>query len=151
MTGKRFRKCVIGLLAAAAMLGASAHGPSRAEDAIPTTDQAAIRSVIEAQITAFQRDDDVAAFSFASPAIQGIFGTPTQFMAMVRSGYQPVYRPHDIRFREPRTTPGGWSQPVLVVGPDGRSYLALYEMQLQPDGVWKINGCQLVLLAEESV
>jgi hypothetical protein len=42
---KRFRKCVIVLLAAAAMLGASAHGPSRAEDAIPTTDQAAIRSV----------------------------------------------------------------------------------------------------------
>jgi len=70
---------------------------------------------------------------------------------MVRSGYQPVYRPKGVVFQDPSAIPNGWNQPVMVIGPDGRTYIALYEMQRQPDGSWRINGCQLLALPEESV
>ena len=33
---------------------------------------------------------------------------------------------------------------VFLVGPDGKSYVALYTLQRQPDGSWRINGCTLI-------
>ena len=35
-------------------------------------------------------------------------------------------------------------QKVFLVGPDGKSYVAVYSLQRQPDGSWRINGCTLV-------
>ena len=43
---------------------------------LSSADRAAIRQVIEAQVDAFRRDDGSAAFSYASPVIQGMFGSP---------------------------------------------------------------------------
>jgi hypothetical protein len=40
---------------------------------------------------------------------------------------------------------------VFVVGPDGLSYLAYYTMERQADGSWRINGCYLVRMEDESV
>jgi ketosteroid isomerase-like protein len=33
---------------------------------------------------------------------------------------------------------------MTVVGPDGKSYTALYSMEKQPDGTWRISGCTLL-------
>jgi hypothetical protein len=33
---------------------------------------------------------------------------------------------------------------VFLVGPDGKSYVAVYTFQRQPDGSWRISGCYLV-------
>ncbi|MGN6468037.1 MAG: DUF4864 domain-containing protein, partial [Rhizobiaceae bacterium] len=35
------------------------------------------------------------------------------------------------------------TQHVLVVGPDGKSYEAIYTLELQPDGVFRITGVSL--------
>ncbi|MFQ5914847.1 MAG: DUF4864 domain-containing protein [Nitrospinota bacterium] len=107
-------------------------------------DRAAIRAVIEDQMAAFQRDDGGAAFSHASPAIQAQFGTPENFMRMVRQGYQPVYRPRQVEFLDLVVARGELVQRVFVVGPDGLDVIALYLMQRQLEGQWKINGCVLV-------
>jgi hypothetical protein len=32
---------------------------------------------------------------------------------------------------------------VLLVGPDGKPVMALYAMERQPDGSWRIDGCML--------
>ena len=66
-------------------------------------------------------------------------------MAMVRSSYRAVYRPQQVRFEAPVVVDGAPMQPVHVVGPDGVPALALYIMQRQPDGAWKINGVQLLV------
>jgi hypothetical protein len=42
-------------------------------------------------------------------------------------------------------------QEVYVVGPDGNPVLAIYEMQRQPDGSWRINGCWLTRAPDQSV
>jgi len=110
-----------------------------------TADSAAIRSVIGQQIEAFRKDDATTAFSFAAPNIREIFQTESLFMRMVARGYQPVYRPRDVQFGELAEVEGVPTQTVELIGPDGAAYTALYSMERQPDGSWKIAGCQIVV------
>ena len=119
-------------------LGSIAHAQS-----LSNADRAAIRQVIQAQVDAFRREDGAAAFGYASPGIQGMFGTPDLFMDMVRQGYQPVYRPRAFDFREIVDMHGQPAQVVSVIGPDGRPVTAVYPMRQLPDGTWRIDGCYL--------
>lgn len=114
-----------------------------AQPSLSASDRAAIRSVIESQVEAFRRDDDEAAFGYASPAIRGMFGSADIFMDMVRQGYQPVYRPRVFDFAEVVTLNGQVTQKVHVIGPDGRRVIAYYPMTQLPDGSWRIDGCYL--------
>jgi hypothetical protein len=114
-------------------------------------DAAAIRDVIARQLEAFRHDDAAGAFAFASPGIQAKFGTPEQFMAMVQNGYRPVYRPRDSRFGKLVMDREGPVQHVFLVGPDGRQVLALYSMEREANGSWRISGCVLVTTAAEGV
>lgn len=107
-------------------------------------DSAAIRSVIEGQIDAFRQDNDAAAYGFASPTIKQIFPSVGAFMDMVRGQYQPVYRPRAMTFGALADSPSGPQQKVFLVGPDGKRWVALYTLERQPDGTWKINGCVLL-------
>jgi hypothetical protein len=123
------------------------QGMARADDA----DQAAIRQVIESQLSAFQRDDASGAYAHASPMIQQKFGNADIFLEMVRTGYVAVYRPREVEFRDLVRRDGLIIQELFVVGPDGRPVLALYEMQRQPDGSWRINGCYFAAAPDQSV
>jgi len=108
----------------------------------------AIVAVISAQLAAFRRDDGAGAFAYASPTIRRKFGTAESFMAMVRSGYRAVYSPAEVAFLETKVERGMTVQLVRLLGPDGRSVVAAYEMQRQPDGSWRINGVFLLALDE---
>jgi hypothetical protein len=137
------------------MLGWLAIAPAAAQSAtattvatLPETEQSAIRNAILGQMEAFKRDDAGAAYAFASRMIQAEFRSPELFLEMVRRAYAPVHRPREARFRQPEPTSDGIRQPVIVQGPDGRTWLALYNMQRQADGSYRIDGCTLVGLAE---
>ena len=116
---------------------------------LPPSDRAAIRSVIAGQLHAFRADDAAAAFAYASPGIQALFGDAGRFMAMVRTGYQPVYRPRSADFGGLVEMEGRLAQKLRVVGPDGQPTLALYFMEHEADGTWKIDGCVLTESADE--
>jgi hypothetical protein len=130
-------------------LSASAQGQGGSAP-VSAADAATIRGVIAQQVEAFRRDDGPAAFAFASPGIQAIFRTPDIFMEMVRSGYQPVYRPRTMEFRGLDMTAEGLVQQVLFVGPDGRPVLALYHMEHETDGTWRISGCELAVPSDRT-
>lgn len=121
-------------------LAASAQAPHDA-------DKRAVREVIEAQLDAFRRDDAEGAFAYAAPGIRATFGSAQNFMAMVREQYRVVYRPRSVRFDAPRVVDGELVQPVRMTDDAGRTWLALYPMEKQADGRWRINGCQLTRLA----
>lgn len=116
-------------------------GVVRADEA---ADKADIQAVIGGQIEAFRADDGATAYSFAAPKLQQAFRNPDVFMSMVRSGYQPVYRPRSVIYGRFAAVAGGYAQEVLVVGPDGETYTALYALERQPDGSWRIAGCQII-------
>lgn len=120
--------------------------PARAQ--VGEADRAAIEAVIRGQMDAFLRDDAAAAHGFASRTIRSLFPTPDIFLEMVRRAYAPVHRPRQAIFRPPEVTAEGIRQPVLVRGPDGRLWLALYAMERQPDGGFLIDGCTLVALPD---
>ncbi len=112
---------------------------------ISETEKAEFQRIITAQISAFQADDGPTAYSFAAPVVRNIFPTPEIFMSMVKRGYSPVYRPQSFNFTEALIDPlGRPAQKMLVVGPDGKTYEALYSMEKQPDGTWRISGCTLL-------
>jgi hypothetical protein len=129
-----------------------AAGPARAQEIPKTltdTDRSAIRSVIEAQIHAFQRDDGPAAFALASPSIQSQFRTADNFLRMVRDSYQAVYRPRKYQFLELGMVDGYLMQKVALIGPDGLAAIALYPMVKMPNGEWRTDGCYLKPLASQ--
>ncbi len=103
----------------------------------------AIEGVIQDQITALKADDFVTAFTFASPNIKGIFGTPENFGAMVTQGYPMVHRPDAVQMLELRTVAGNLWQRVMVTDQSGRTHLLDYMMIETPDG-WQINAVQLL-------
>lgn len=109
-----------------------------------TGDQQAIRGTIRAQLDAFRVDDGARAFSYATPQLRSLFRTPENFMAMVRGGYQPVYRPQSVEFLDARIVAGRIGQAVRFVGPDGRAVVAIYTMEQQPDGSWRIAAVRLI-------
>ena len=107
-----------------------------------------IRHVITQQIKAFRDERHAAAFGLAAPELQDQFGTPDAFIDMVRLHYRPVYRAQNHDFlgaakavaahREMRI------QRVFITDDRGTAHQARYIMQKQPDGSWKIAGCQLL-------
>ncbi|MGF1475545.1 MAG: DUF4864 domain-containing protein [Geminicoccaceae bacterium] len=117
-------------------------------ESLTTDDRRAIRTVIEAQLDAFRRDDGAAAFNFASPDIRALFRTPERFMQMVITGYMPVYRPRSVQFRDLVIEQGAPTQKVLLVGPKGQSVVASYQMERQDNGLWLIDGCTLERVEE---
>ena len=117
--------------------------PALAQAQTGDADRTAIVGVIQKQLDAFQGDRATEAFGYASPSIQQMFGTPDNFINMVRRGYPAVYRPRSVDFRELVTTEGRTVQKVLFVGPDGVPVVADYFMQQEPDGSWRIDGCRL--------
>ncbi len=130
--------CTVLLLAANV---AAADGPSPSEH----TD---IQAAIKQQLSAFSRDDAGGAFSIASPMIQRMFGSPANFMAMVRSGYPQVYRHRRAAFGELSQLNGELVQIVEFTGTDGHKALALYSMIKDAAGTWRINGCRLLQKGE---
>jgi hypothetical protein len=107
-------------------------------------DRLAIRSVIEQQIIAFQQEDAKVAFSFASLGIKYKFKTADDFMKMVKSSYPAVYCPRSVLFDELMMIEGQPAQMVWLLNTLGNLIKAIYLMEKQPDGSWKIDGCFLV-------
>ncbi|WP_425038096.1 DUF4864 domain-containing protein [Primorskyibacter sp. S187A] len=124
------------LLAATLAIWASL---SPAQDAPET----GIQNTITAQIEAFKLDDFATAFTFASPSIQGMFGTPERFGEMVQRGYPMVWRPADVRYLELREIAGALWQKVQITDSAGNLHFLDYRMSPSENG-WKISGVQIL-------
>ena len=118
--------------------------------ALAGDDATAAKDVIRAQEQAFGRDDAASAYSYAAPAIKEIFPAADIFMAMVENSYAPVYRHKSFEFGETKVE-GDWiAQRVHIVDANGEAWEALYTLEQQGDGSYKITGCSL-LKAGQSV
>ena len=107
-------------------------------------DVATAQGVIRAQEQAFAHDDAAAAYSQAAPAIKEIFPAPDIFMSMVQKGYAPVYRHKSFEFGESRIEGSSVAQRVHIIDANGEAWEALYTLEQQADGSYKITGCSLL-------
>lgn len=130
------------MVLAAALITSFAFSPSAF--AFDDADRAAGQEVVKSQIEAFRRDDGVAAYGLAAPSIQQMFPSQDVFMEMVRQGYKPVYRPRSYEFGPSRDDGDTLEQSLRIQDAEGVDWDAVYSLQRQGDGSWKITGCRLV-------
>ena len=102
------------------------------------------QETITGQFEAFRAREHAKAFSYASPNLQKMFGNTERFIGMVRGGYGAIYDARGWSFGRFRDENGTFYQEVIVNGPDGRDWVALYTMNKLPDGRWAISGVRLV-------
>jgi hypothetical protein len=125
------------ILLAALLIGLAA--PACAAD-----DVAAAQGVIRSQAEALGRDDAETAYSYAAPAIHGMFPQADIFMSMVQRSYAPVYRHRSFEFGEAQAAGDEIAQQVHIIDADGQAWEALYTLERQRDGSLKIIGCVLL-------
>ncbi|MBR0968769.1 DUF4864 domain-containing protein [Bradyrhizobium diazoefficiens] len=113
-------------------------------------DVTAAQGVIRAQEQAFARDDAAGAYSHAAPAIRELFPAPDIFMSMVQNGYAPVYRHKTFEFGDSKTEGSSIAQRVHIVDANGEAWEALYTLEQQSDGSYKITGCSLLKVGREA-
>jgi len=107
-------------------------------------DEMAAREIIANQLESFLSGDFETAYSYASKDIKAIFPTLDRFMSMVKNGYLPVLRPGNYGFgRAEALNDGRIVQEVMIRVPDGSDWTAVYFMELQDDGSWKVDGVNL--------
>ncbi|HEV2541539.1 MAG TPA: DUF4864 domain-containing protein [Methylobacterium sp.] len=117
---------------------------AQADDAAHDTARKAARATIERQIDAFRRNDAAGAYAEAAPQIRNLFPSAETFIAMVAKGYAPVLRPRSYRFETAQETADDEiAQGVSLQDETGLDWVALYTLQRQADGQWRITGCQL--------
>lgn len=104
----------------------------------------AARATIERQIEAFRKNDPATAYAQAAPAIQNLFPSAETFIAMVEQGYKPVLRPRSYSFAGVEDAgEDEIAQGLTLQDEEGVDWVALYSLQKQADGEWRITGCTL--------
>ena len=122
----------------------AAESPKVRPDAsLRTTEWTSNRADIGAQRKALIAGDGSKAFSYASPGIRDQFGNPEVFLAMVRTTYAALLTARYTEYLEGAVIDGVVIQPLRLIAPDNTVQVALYTMQKQRDGRWKIAGCVL--------
>jgi len=136
----RRRALQIAAALVAAMLFA---GGARADDTPTQRDWQAIKRAIGDQLAALRKDDGARAFTFASRELQAQFENVDNFMRMVHAGYQPLIDARYDEFLEGAVIDGRVIQPLRLTLHDDTVLVALYTMQRDDDGRWRIAGCML--------
>ena len=116
-------------------------GAVRAQAEPSAGDWTRIKAVISAQRDALVSGDGVRAFTYAAPGIRRHFGDVETFMRMVRQSYAALIDARYVEFLEGAVIGGDVVQPLRLVMNDGTVWVALYGMQRQDDGSWRIASC----------
>jgi hypothetical protein len=115
--------------------------PAQAQEALPANPE--IEAVIGGQFDAFRAEDVLEAWQFASPNIQGLFGSPERFGTMVQQGYPMVWNPGEVNFIDLQQFGGLVVQRVEVIDQNGTLHYLGYAM-IETENGWRINGVQLL-------
>lgn len=121
--------------------------PALAGDAAP----AEAHALIERQLDAFAHDDAEGAYALAAPGIKAMFPDSETFMAMVRESYAPVYRHRGVEFGAFADEGDKLQQTLTIVDNDNEVWTAIYLLERQPEGAWRISGCVLTKSSDTSL
>jgi hypothetical protein len=103
----------------------------------------AIQRVIAEQRTALIEGNADKAFGYATDGIKQQFGDAQTFMSMVRTGYAALLTARYVEFLEGAVIEGVVVQPLRLIGADNTVLVALYTLEKQKNGKWRIAGCRI--------
>jgi hypothetical protein len=102
-----------------------------------------IEATIQSQFDAFLDRDVGAAWQYASPNIQSLFGNAENFGRMVQQGYPMVWTPGQVEFIDLQSLGSIIVQRVEVIDQAGTAHYLGYQM-IQTENGWRINGVQVL-------
>lgn len=137
------RRAAMMLFLLAVIAAPWSHGRALAEE-IDATDAQAIREAVQLQLNAFSQDNAAAAFELATTSVRTLFGDADSLLQVIKRHYPPVYRHRDAVFSMPEIVSGHALQLVRLTDTDNLVWVAIYVMQQETDGSWRIDGCKLV-------
>ena len=123
-------------LAAFFSLDTSAAPPATPQ--MRASDWKSIKQVISAQRAAL-----IAGDGYATPALRAQFGDADTFVAMVHLGYAALLTARYTEFLEGAVIDGLIIQPLRLIDADNSVRVALYTMEKQKNGAWRISGCRI--------
>ena len=144
--------CLAGMAAGSGMAPAQPWQPRDLEPppdlpaapSLTRTDEAAMRSVIAAQIAAMRSGDWSGAFALASPDLQAQYGTPAALRDDVTAHYAPLPAVTGVRFIDIVTFRGLPTYRVTLADGQGPAVTAYYLVRRLDDGSLRIAGCVMV-------
>lgn len=139
------RWAVSGAMARLAAVGIACWiGAAAAAQTAPTAAEwQSIQEIVAAQRAAIIAGDADKAFGYASPGIQQQFGDAASFLAMVDAAYAALESARYVEFLEGAVIDGIVVQPLRLIDADNTVRVALYTMEKQADGTWRISGCRI--------
>ena len=135
-----------GILAAGLLiaLGVAPALAQYSDKEAPVELRSGAQNTIDQQFMAFRAREHEKAYSHAAPHLKQMFGSTERFIGMVKGGYGAIYDARNWQFGRSRMKDGVLYQEVIVSGPQGKDWMALYELKQQADGAWKIQGVRLI-------
>jgi hypothetical protein len=130
-------------IAAPGTLLASADAQAQAAVQVRPSDWKAIQQVIAAQRAALVAGDGDEAFGYATPELRAQFGDANNFTAMVQVAYPALLTARYAEFLDGEVVEGRVVQPLRLIGSDNSVRLALYTLEKQANGAWRISGCRI--------
>ena len=126
-------------LSLAALTGiAAAQDPE-----VRNADWKAMQTIIAEQRAALIAGDGDKAFSYATPGIRAQFGDAPTFMQMVHAGYAALLTARYVEFLQGAVIDGNVVVPLRLIDSDNTVRVALYIMEKQSNGGWRIAGCHI--------
>ncbi len=138
----RAAAAVLSALLALTVVSASAQPRSHVAT-LTAAEWKSIEAIVGAQLAALKAGERDKAFGYASPGIRAQFGSAENFARMVAESYTALLSARYTEFLEGAVIDGVVIQPLRLIAPDNTVLVALYTMEKQPDGRWRIAGCAL--------
>jgi hypothetical protein len=106
-------------------------------------DVLAIRRLVRDQLAAFRAGDSPRAFEMCTEAIRSTFAEAGELMSTIESNYPALVAPRQLHFGDFLITPDGLAVLLFLVGEDLITREALYLVQRDEVGSWRVNGCMM--------
>jgi hypothetical protein len=114
--------------------------PVIAQSAVEDRDLKAVQSVIRHQITALKSGDYQSAYSFAAPNVKRAFPSVKNFIAMVQTGYKPLYQHSSYVFGKNTVSKGEVYQELIIADDSRQLWQFIYTLSQQQDKSWKVTN-----------
>lgn len=111
---------------------------------VAAADARLIKMVVQSQLKALSEGDATHAFALATPEARSEIGTPENLLRIVKENFDPLYHCRLAIFMKAEDEDGDVTQTVRITDDEDHVWLAVYDMEREPDGSWEIGGWELL-------
>lgn len=120
-------------------------------EAVNAADAKSIQAVVQSQLIALANDDADRAFALTTVSTRAIIGNADNFLQMIKEEFAPIYHNRRAIFSPAEIIEGDMLQVVRITDDENHVWVAIYRMERDEDGYWKIDDCRLLETTSTSV